>query len=59
MRMTDSHCAALKIELSAHGLARFVCSIYEERPETCRDLARGSPQCEADWTTKTTTTQRA
>lgn len=51
MRMQDGHCAALRIESAAAG-SRFVCSIYDRRPQTCRDLARGSPQCEADWAQK-------
>ncbi|GAB5559257.1 MAG: hypothetical protein SynsKO_09040 [Synoicihabitans sp.] len=51
MRMTDGHCAALKIRTTNHR-TQFVCAIYEQRPQTCRDLARGSPQCEADWSTK-------
>jgi hypothetical protein len=38
MRLTEEHCAALRIELSG----RFVCSIYETRPDACRDLERGS-----------------
>ena len=51
MRMSEGHCAALEIKPSANGL-KFVCAIYEQRPQTCRDLARGSPQCHADWSTK-------
>lgn len=51
MRMTNGHCAALKIQSNDDG-TQFVCSIYEQRPRTCRNLARGSPQCEADWSTK-------
>ena len=51
MHMIDGHCVALKIEPGATGL-KFVCQIYERRPQTCRDLARGSPQCDADWSTK-------
>ena len=34
------------------GQPHFACQIYERRPQTCRDLARGSPQCEADWAQK-------
>lgn len=51
LRMEHGHCAALVIETQADG-PQFVCSIYAQRPQTCRDLARGSPQCEADWATK-------
>jgi Fe-S-cluster containining protein len=41
MRLSDGHCAALRVEPGG----RFVCSVYDARPDTCRDLARGSPQC--------------
>jgi hypothetical protein len=41
MRLADGHCAALRIELSG----RFVCTVYENRPDACRDLERESPQC--------------
>ncbi len=41
MRSADGHCAALQVEVSG----RFVCSVYETRPDACRDLERGSPQC--------------
>jgi uncharacterized protein len=51
MRMTAGHCAALRIESTPTG-RQFVCALYERRPQTCRILARGSPQCEADWTQK-------
>lgn len=54
MRMIDGHCAALQIQSGANG-PQFVCAIYDQRPQTCRDLARGSPQCEADWMTKRST----
>ncbi len=41
MRLTDGHCAALRVELDG----RFVCTAYEARPDTCRDLERESAQC--------------
>lgn len=44
MRMAHGHCAALVVEPDG----RFVCSVYERRPTTCRELERGSPQCEAE-----------
>jgi hypothetical protein len=37
----DGHCVALRIEPAG----RFVCTVYEARPEVCRDLERGSPHC--------------
>lgn len=45
MRMHDGHCAALAIDAER---GRFVCSIYEVRPETCRTLERGSPACDGE-----------
>jgi len=48
MRMADGHCAALRIELAG----RFVCTVYETRPDACRDLGRGSPQCAGELSTK-------
>ena len=56
MRMTEGHCAALRVEPASAetGAARFVCSIYETRPQVCRDLARGSGECHGEWTLKRT-----
>jgi hypothetical protein len=48
MRLAGGHCAALRIELSG----RFVCTVYETRPDACRDLERGSPQCAGELFTK-------
>lgn len=45
MNMHEGHCAALVID---PGAGRFVCSIYEQRPSTCRDLARGSSACRGE-----------
>jgi len=42
MRMMDGHCAALHVERQSGQL---VCGVYETRPQTCRDLARGSGAC--------------
>ena len=44
MRMEDGHCSALQVASSG----RFVCTVYERRPEVCRALARASAQCEAE-----------
>jgi Fe-S-cluster containining protein len=49
MRMVDGHCAALRVEKSSGWL---VCSAYEIRPQTCRDLARGSSACLGETATK-------
>jgi len=45
MRMRDGHCAALAVRPAAHGATEFFCTIYERRPQVCRELARGSPEC--------------
>lgn len=42
MKMVDGHCAALRPDpVTGH----FLCTLYAQRPQTCRDLARGSPEC--------------
>jgi len=48
MKMNDGHCAALEVRLDALGAEEHFCTIYNRRPQTCRNLARGSPQCEAE-----------
>lgn len=49
MRIEDGHCAALRIDLEGpNGAARFTCAIYEQRPDVCRSLERGSGACRAD-----------
>ena len=42
MRMTNGHCSALVI---GKRTGEFVCSVYETRPQICRDLGRGSAEC--------------
>jgi hypothetical protein len=42
MRMTEGHCAALRVDAASRT---FVCTVYELRPATCRDLGRGTPEC--------------
>ena len=62
MRMRDGHCTALEVRRDAAGEADYYCTIYERRPQICRDLARGSPECEGERATKTeplNTTSRA
>jgi Fe-S-cluster containining protein len=49
MRMEGGHCAALVIEPETR---RFVCSIYEVRPDCCRGLERGSGACLGELHTK-------
>jgi uncharacterized protein len=41
MRMADGHCVALIIDQG-----RYACSVYERRPQVCRDLERGGPACQ-------------
>ena len=44
LRVVDDHCAALQVRPDGS----FVCALYEQRPQVCRDLARGSPACNAE-----------
>jgi hypothetical protein len=50
MKMTGGHCAALERRAAADesGAAEFFCTVYARRPQVCRDLGRGSSQCEAE-----------
>jgi Fe-S-cluster containining protein len=43
----ESACAALAIDGE-----RFLCSVYDRRPQVCRDLQRGSPACDGELSTK-------
>ena len=45
MRMHEGHCGALEIRRMPDGGVNFFCTIYERRPQICRDLARASWQC--------------
>jgi Fe-S-cluster containining protein len=49
MRMSDGHCGALAIDVRT---GEFVCGTYDTRPQTCRDLARGSAACLGEIATK-------
>lgn len=61
MRMESGHCAALRLEPASltQPVAKFVCSIYETRPQVCRDLSRGSGECHGEWTLKRDTAAKA
>ena len=49
MRLSEGHCAALIVDPGTAGARpRFLCSIYEVRPDVCRSLERGSGNCRAD-----------
>ena len=52
MRMKDGRCAALELRIFAAGEREYFCSVYADRPKICRDLERGSPQCEGERMTK-------
>ena len=45
LRIEDNHCAALTYDSASE---RFLCSIYERRPDVCRALERGSGHCAAE-----------
>jgi Fe-S-cluster containining protein len=48
MRMVGGRCAALQIDRGAG----FLCTVYDRRPQICRDLERGSPQCAGELANK-------
>ncbi len=52
LRMAGGHCAALERRCRPDGGPDFFCTIYERRPQVCRDLARGSPHCLGEIATK-------
>jgi Fe-S-cluster containining protein len=52
MRMSDGHCAALKIRAPGGEGPHFFCSVYDLRPEICRILERGSAECLGELETK-------
>lgn len=45
MRMHEGHCSALQLDAPTE---QYVCTVYDARPQVCRDLARGSPACRAE-----------
>ncbi|MFT3868697.1 MAG: YkgJ family cysteine cluster protein [Nibricoccus sp.] len=45
MNMEEGHCAALEIQIGSEGTREYICRVYDRRPQICRDLERGSPQC--------------
>lgn len=45
MRMAGGHCAALDVQANPDGSPDYFCTIYDRRPQICRALERGSPQC--------------
>jgi len=51
MRLEGGHCGALAIDPAS---GRFLCGIYERRPDVCRWLERGSGYCQAERAEKST-----
>jgi Fe-S-cluster containining protein len=49
MRMLKHHCSALEFETIT---SKFSCSVYEQRPEACRELQSGSSACHGEKTVK-------
>jgi Fe-S-cluster containining protein len=45
MRLAEGHCAALRI---VPETGKYLCGIYERRPDVCRWLERGSGYCRAE-----------
>jgi Fe-S-cluster containining protein len=52
LRMQDGHCAALAVQPASGGGFDFFCTIHDRRPQTCRDLGRGSPECAGELAAK-------
>ena len=52
MRMEDGHCAALQITTRRDAPPVFFCTLYDRRPQVCRQLARGSAACQTELRTK-------
>lgn len=51
LRIEEGRCAALVVDVAGvpEGKApRFLCSIYEARPDVCRSLERGGGACRSD-----------
>lgn len=49
MRFEEGHCVALAADPEA---GTFGCSIYEERPDVCRSLQRGTSGCRYEYDAK-------
>jgi Fe-S-cluster containining protein len=52
MRMEEQHCAALAVRVAPDGTSDFFCTVYDRRPQICRDLGRGSPECAGERASK-------
>ncbi|MFC1611365.1 YkgJ family cysteine cluster protein [Myxococcota bacterium] len=47
LKMRSYNCIALAVQAGI-----FVCTIYDRRPEICRELERGSPACREEFEIK-------
>lgn len=52
LRMQDGHCLALERRPAPEGGVIHFCTIYAQRPQVCRDLQCGSPECAGERATK-------
>jgi uncharacterized protein len=52
LKLRDGHCAALDVRGPPATALEFFCTVYERRPQICRDLARGSAACEGERASK-------
>ena len=59
MKMAAGHCAALEVRpgTGANAEPTYFCTLYDRRPQICRDLARGSPECAGERAVKITPAQ--
>jgi uncharacterized protein len=48
LRIEGGRCAALVVDVADPARPRFLCSIYEARPDVCRALERGSGVCQGE-----------
>ena len=50
MKMAGGRCGALALReaAGAGGGTEYFCTVYSRRPQVCRDLGRGSPECEGE-----------
>jgi uncharacterized protein len=48
LRIEEGRCVALVIDVADGAAPRFLCSIYDARPDVCRALERGGGACRSD-----------
>lgn len=59
LKIRDGHCAALEARTHRDGQRTYFCTVYDRRPQICRDLERGSPECEGERALKADRTGQA